>query len=207
MWSLREPSEAGVRAALRGQRDRPFSYDAVGATRPGADDGLEDRLPRFDVDRNRTRLGEGEEVFEAARRALDRWEQFPPPWTRVGPAGVSPREGAEVAMMVHALGLWWLNACRIVYTLDDGQPDGMRRSGFAYGTLPRHVERGEERFSVELRADGSVWYDLLAFSRPRYWMARLGYPIARALQRRFVRDSQRAMHEAVRGVPGAREGA
>lgn len=162
-----------------------------------------DELPGYDVDHNRVRIGEGRGVFGRAVEALGRWDQFPAPWTRVlAPDGTprpAVREGAEVAVLIHAAGLWWLNGARIVYTLDEEEP--VRRAGFAYGTLPGHVERGEERFSVELLGDGSVWYDVLAFSRPRYWMTRLAYPLARRLQRRFVVASQAAMRQAVREAP------
>jgi len=101
-------------------------------------------------------------------------------------------------MQAHALGLWWLNACRIIYLLDEQAP--LRRFGFAYGTLLSHVEQGEERFTVELHPDGTVWYDLRAFSRPRYWPVRVAEPLARKLQRRFVRDSQASMIAAVAGA-------
>ncbi|MEO7798036.1 MAG: DUF1990 domain-containing protein, partial [Opitutaceae bacterium] len=89
-----------------------------------------------------------------------------------------------------------LSGCRVVYVLDEAGP--VRRYGFAYGTLEAHVEQGEERFSVELHGDGGVWYDLRAFSRPRFWPVRLAKPLARRLQRRFVRDSQSSMQHAVR---------
>jgi uncharacterized protein (UPF0548 family) len=46
---------------------------------------------------------------------------------------------------------------------------------------------------VERTADGTVRYVIKAFSRPRVWIARLGYQIARAQQRRFVRDSKASM--------------
>jgi uncharacterized protein (UPF0548 family) len=72
----------------------------------------------------------------------------------------------------------------------------VRRCGFAYGTLPHHVERGEERFSVEWHPDDTVWYDVRAFSRPRYWPVRLAFPLARWLQRRFVTESKAAMQKA-----------
>jgi uncharacterized protein (UPF0548 family) len=73
----------------------------------------------------------------------------------------------------------------------------VRRFGFAYGTLPDHGAIGEEHFMVEWRpADDSVWYDLYAVSRLERPLARLGYPLARAPQRRFVRASKRAMVEA-----------
>ena len=48
--------------------------------------------------------------------------------------------GTTVAVVVRHYGFWSLNACRIVYVLDDTAPDGteVRRVGFAYGTLPEH---------------------------------------------------------------------
>jgi uncharacterized protein (UPF0548 family) len=198
MWHLREPTPDAIRAFLGRQAGEPFSYPAVGAT------GREPVAapPGFDLDHNRVRLGDGRAVFEAARAALARWEMFPAPWARIEPgfrldpeAGPPPlREGTVVAIVARAFGLWWLSACRLVYTIDEAGP--LRRFGFAYGTLPGHVERGEERFSVELHPDGSVWYDLMAFSTPRYWLARLAYPLTRRLQRRFVRDSLAAMVRA-----------
>lgn len=68
-----------------------------------------------------------------------------------------------------------------------------------YGTLPAHSERGEERFSVELLPDGSVWYELYSFARGGGRLVRAGYPVRRLLQRRFARDSGRAMSRAVSG--------
>ena len=60
----------------------------------------------------------------------------------------------------------------------------------AIGTLPGHSELGEERFRVEWhRADDSVWFEILAYAGPRHWLARLGSPFTRHLQRRFGADS------------------
>ncbi len=84
----------------------------------------------------------------------------------------------------------------IVYVVDESGPTN--RFGFACGTLPGHVESGEERFLVEWDdADDAVWYDILAFSRPNHVLTRLGYPVVRRLQRRFGRDSAAAMRKAV----------
>ena len=190
-WFLRSPTPDEIGAFIGAQAGQAFSYDAVGATR---DDTLR-AVRGFDFDCNRVRLGEGEAVFERACAALRAWRMFPVPWTRIAPAGAAIREGQVLAMQAQALGLWWDNACRIVYVLDENM-GGVRRFGFAYGTLPAHVESGEERFSVELHTDGTVWYDLRAFSRPRYWPVRIAKPVARALQRRFVRESQAAMRVA-----------
>ena len=75
-------------------------------------------------------------------------------------------------MRARHFGFWSLNACRIVYTIDEEGP--VVRFGFAYGTLPDHAEQGEERFSVEWHhEDGTVWYDILAFSRPNHPLASL----------------------------------
>ena len=212
MWSLTAPSADEIRAFLTRQAERPFSYPGVGLTRalrPGL--GGAEPPAGYDLDHNRARLGAGEADFAAARRAIDRWLMFPRGWTRVvahgepDPQTGAPtfREGTVVAMVARALGLWWRSSCRVVYVLDDGDgEDGVRRYGFAYGTLPEHVEHGEERFSVEMLPDGSVWYDLLAFSRPHYWAARLAKPVARRLQRRFARESMAQMRRAVAEARG-----
>ena len=182
VWHFRRPDAARVRRFLDGQRALPLTYVAVGATDGGA------APPGFVLDHNRQRLGRGEAVFARAREDVRRWRMFPAAWTAIEPAGAPIAEGEVVAVHIRALGVWWLNAARIVYAIDEP-----RRFGFAYGTLPGHAERGEERFLVEWQTDDEVWYDLRAFSRPRYWAARLGRPIARALQRRFVRHSKAAM--------------
>ncbi len=188
MRSFHEPTENLIRDFLERQSREPFSYTEVGLSLEGEPAG-------YNLDHHRTLLGEGEEVFAAAVAALKRWEMFPAPLTRIVPADASVREGTVVAVLARAFGCWWLNACRIVYVLDESAP--ARRYGFAYGTLPAHVEYGEERFSVEWRDDDTVWYDIRVFSRPRHWLARLAYPLIRRLQRRFARESQAAMRRAV----------
>jgi uncharacterized protein (UPF0548 family) len=120
---------------------------------------------------------------------------FEMPWVELCWPDTPIQAGANDAVLVTHFGTWLLNAARIVYVIEE---HGTReRFGFAYGTLKEHAERGEERFSVELHADdGSVWYDLYAFSRPNL-LARLGYPLARSLQKRFARESKSAMQKAV----------
>ena len=87
-----------------------------------------------------------------------------------------------------------------MYLIEEDEENGLRRHGFAYGTLPEHGERGEERFTIEWdREDGSVFYDIYAFSRPKHFLARVGYPASRLLQRRFARDTKRAMVRASSG--------
>jgi uncharacterized protein (UPF0548 family) len=186
MITLRKPDAQAIRAFLDAQARLGLSYSAVGAT-------AHTPPPGYNVDHARVRLGEGEEVFRAAKSALCRWEHFHLGWCEVWPTETPIREGEVVATLARIMGLWWLNATRIVYVVDNETS-----FGFAYGTLPGHAETGEERFLVEWdRQEGGVWYDIRAFSRPRHPLARLGYPLARRLQERFRRDSLAAMRRAV----------
>ena len=49
---------------------------------------------------------------------------------------------------------------------------------------------------TEWREDDSVWYEILAFSRPAHIFTKIGYPLARRMQRRFANDSKAAMVRA-----------
>ncbi|MDQ3253124.1 MAG: DUF1990 domain-containing protein, partial [Acidobacteriota bacterium] len=64
-----------------------------------------------------------------------------------------------------------------------------------------HSEQGEERFTIERRADDTVWYELFAFAKPKHILARVGYPLTRLVQKRFARDSGEAMRAAVADTP------
>jgi uncharacterized protein (UPF0548 family) len=69
---------------------------------------------------------------------------------------------------------------------------------FGWGTLPEHALRGEERFAVEYdHGNDGVWYDVLAFSRPRHMLAWAGFPLVRRMQRRFGLDSIGALQRAL----------
>ena len=106
------------------------------------------------------------------------------------------RLGEQVAVVACALGIGWTNVARIVYVMDEpgDENGGLAKFGLAYGRLPAHVVRGEERFLIEWnRATDEVRFNILAFSRPRHLLARLGYPQVRPMQRRFGRDAARAM--------------
>jgi uncharacterized protein (UPF0548 family) len=189
MLSLWKPAPARIEAFLAAQAGLAFTYAPVGATATTPPLG-------YVVDHTRVRLGAGEKVFTAARAALERWEQYRLGWLETWPLGAPLRVGQVVAVLARSLGHWWLNACRIVAVIDEDGP--VRRFGFAYGTLPGHAESGEERFLIEWdRADGGVCYDILAFSRPRHFLARLGYLWVRRLQKRFGRESAAAMLRAV----------
>lgn len=189
MLFWRRPTAAVIQAFLTEQGRLPLTYAAVGAT-------TKTPPASYVVDHTRIKLGQGEAVFQAARTALERWQQFRLGWLEATPDDTPIKEGQVVAILARSIGLWWLNACRIVVVMDEDGP--VQRFAFAYGTLPEHAGSGEERFLVEWdRADDSVWYDILAFSRPRHFLAKLGYPWVRRVQKRFGRNSAAAMRRAV----------
>jgi uncharacterized protein (UPF0548 family) len=187
---LREPSDAKIRRFLDGQRSLPFSYPEVGASRDGAP-------PGYGTNHNRGRLGAGRETFARAVEAMGHWKMYETGWTRLCWPDAPVAEGTVVGVIGRHLGLRSLNACRIAYVFEDEGPS-LKRYGFAVGTLPGHVERGEERFTVEWDvADDSVFYEVFAFSRPAHPLVRAAEPLARLIQRRFALDSLQSMAEAI----------
>lgn len=189
MFLFTKPSEESINRFIASQQRCDFSYREIGASREGAP-------ADYTVDHNRIRLGEGAATCARAVEAVKRWEMFNLGWVKLCWPRAPIEEGSVVAVLASHLGFWSLSACRIVYVIDEDGP--VRRFGFAYGTLPRHAERGEERFSIEWQKDDdSVWYDILAFSQPNHMLARIGYPIARNLQKRFARMSKEAMFRYV----------
>src|SRR4051794_40471562 len=114
MLSFRKPSADSLRRFLAAQRELPFTYEAGGATAGTPPAG-------YVVDRTRIRLGEGEAVFRSAA-ALRRWVQFDLGWVEAWPPDTPLRPGEVVAVMGRAVGVWWLNACRVVYAVDEAGP-------------------------------------------------------------------------------------
>lgn len=192
MFLTTRPTPNEIDRFLDSQHDAKFSYAETGATR----DMPARRAPDgYTLDHNRIRLGKGQAVLANAVAALNAWSMFATALTKVFPLHAPVATGWTVAVVAHHFGFWSLNACRIVYTLDETGDDS--RYGFAYGTLGEHIERGEERFTVEWhRSSDEVWYDLLAFSRPQHVLARVGYPVSRMLQKRFASESKSAMFAA-----------
>jgi len=194
MLSLRKPSESEIISYLIAQKGQPFSYSKVGATKSSAPAG-------YSVDRHRELLGYGMDTFERAKLAVQRWQMFPVQMTELCWPDKAIEPETIVAVLARAPGFWTLNPCRVVYVIDEVAPcgnDEVFRFGFAYGTLPDHLECGEERFCVEWNSGNDrVHYDLLSFSKPQNLVARVGYPLVRKAQARFRRLSAKAMRTAV----------
>lgn len=196
MFTFKRPDDDAVNRFIEVQKALPLSYSGEGLTREG------EAPPGVHVHHRRVCVGRGEATFERACEAVRRWSMFEMPWVRlVSPQ--TPLEVGQVVAVVSGLGLWSVNACRIVYTLDDVtvEPETgaqVRRYGFGYGSLPKHLLRGEERFMVTWdQGDDSVTYDLYAFSWPGHWLTKIGLPLVRQVQWRFGTASLAAMRRAV----------
>lgn len=196
MFSLQRPSDSFIRDFLAVQSRLPYSYPEVGSTRGAAPAG-------YHTNHHRVRLGSGAQAFADACDDLRRWTMFGLPWVTLCFPDAPIEPGTTVGILARRLGLWTLNACRIVETIAEDGP--LARFGFRYGTLPDHVERGEEQFVVEWdRADDSVWYDVLSHSTAGHWTARYGRPVVKHFQRQFARGSLEAMKRAATKPLGVR---
>lgn len=174
------------------ERDREKLIEAARDAQPASPglltlaNGVVGPLPRgFAHDFCRVKIGVGGRACEAAREALQRWQQFDLGWVRI--ANPTPRmiAGELVAVEACTAGLWSINFSRVVDVVDSAT-----RFGFLYATTALHIEEGQERFLVEFDPErGTVHYVIDAVSRPRHVLARVGYPISRAMQHRFQRDS------------------
>ena len=161
-----------------------LTYPEVGATREG-------QLPSGygHVTRD-VRLGTGRATFDRAVDKLFDWQMHRAAGLRVHSPGGRAATGVDVVLRA-PLGL--TIPCRVVYTVDE--PD---RRGFGYGTLPGHPERGEEAFLLAIDDAGEVRFQIRAFSRPAWLLARLGGPVTRLAQQFATDRYVRALRDLAR---------
>ena len=153
----------------------PFTYEPVGATR----DDLTFCPPGFRPMLVRTRLGEGQAVFDRAAEAVLTWEMHRALGVGIDAGADRAAPGVDVTVTLAGI----VKApCRVIWTAEDP-----RRAGWAYGTLEGHPECGEEAFVVDRTGDGTVWLTVAAFSRPAKWYARAGGAATRGLQHAYAR--------------------
>lgn len=190
MFTFLEPSEREISNYLAEQKNLPFSYAEIGASKNSIP-------PGYPINHHRIGLGSGAQTFARAKQAIERWTMYQLDWTRLYPAKIPIKIGESVCVVVNHGFSWSLNPCRIVYVIEESGAE-IEKYGFAFGTLPGHSETGEERFTVEWnRADDSVAYELLSFARARHIFARIGFPFVKIFQRKFAVDSGKMMLRAV----------
>jgi uncharacterized protein (UPF0548 family) len=170
MFVRGRPSSAELDRLLAEQGSAALTYGEVGATRSRLPDG-------YRHDEHTTVLGTGDRVFERAVLGLHRWEPHRGAGLSVRPDAAELVPGTALVVALPLPLVTAVAACRIVYVVDEPG-----EFGFAYGTLPVHPEQGEEAFIVRRDPGGVVRFTIRAFSRPRHPLARLGRPVARAVQ-------------------------
>jgi uncharacterized protein (UPF0548 family) len=186
VFRVRTPTAEQLSHFLARQRTAPLTYDEVGATFDAA-------LPAgFHHVRDGAVLGRGDDTWARARAAIRDWAAHRGAGMTVVPEGAPIEEGITVAVLTALGPLHVLASCRIVRVVDD---DG--RYGFAYGTLPAHPEEGEERFVVARDADGTVRFEVVAFSRPHDLLTKLGGPLPRRIQAHATQRYLEGMRDAV----------
>ena len=149
-----------------------FTYTQVGATR--------DRPlpPHYHHLRHRVLIGEGAEVFRRAGEAVLTFTMHRRAGTRIRTEAGRAAPGVRVIVRLGPFTV----PCEVVYVYDEPS-----RTGFAYGSLPGHLEQGEEAFVVERDEADRVWFTVVAFSRPARWTTIVAGPIAVLAQRGFAR--------------------
>ena len=182
---LRRPGEAELRALLHDCRGHELTYSPVGLTEVAV-------VPAgYRRDRWERGLGRGDDVFDAAVRALTEWAVHSGAGLTVVADG-PPAFGVVVAMSAPLAVVHVDATCRVVSVAREAD-----RFGFAYGTLPVHPVQGEESFHVERDGDGRVTFRVVAVSRPHHALTRLCPPLATRLQRAGTERYLDAMVAAV----------
>ncbi|MCP3818215.1 DUF1990 domain-containing protein [Streptomyces sp. A3M-1-3] len=131
---------------------------------------------------HRTLVGHGRAAFEAAGAAVTTFRMHRRAGVRIRADRERAQPGGAVECAIGFGPLRIVAPCEVVWTAYEND-----RVGFAYGTLARHPECGEESFVVHLAADGAVWFTVTAFSRPARWYSRLVGPVVPLLQRLYAR--------------------
>lgn len=158
--------------------DAPLGYAEVGHTARALPGGYRHLV-------RKTSLGAGTAAFEAAAQALLSWRMHARAGLAVTAEG--PAEPGRTVLVSAGRPLCLVLPCRVVAV-----EDGADRRGFAYGTLPGHAERGEERFVVQRGRTGRCWLEIRAFSRP-VGVAAAAAPVSLLAQKAATRRYERAL--------------
>jgi uncharacterized protein (UPF0548 family) len=143
-----------------------LTYAEHGATRG-------DLPPGYHYVTRHIQIGQGADQFDAASTGLCAWQMHKRCHMTVQTSS-GLQAGQNVLMRVGFGPVRLTTPCRVIYTVDESH-----RRGFAYGTLPGHVESGEEAFVVTHENDDSVWLDITAFSRPAAALMKTAGPVGR----------------------------
>ncbi|CAM9093683.1 unnamed protein product [Chrysoparadoxa australica] len=200
-------SEEDIRSYMLEVSERGFNHIYTGWTEtqpPLAGDGKLQSPPGFNVNARRHQLGRGDNIYKRAVAALQSREIISSvSWAKLATLeGDWRRWGCEGPVMcthVRCYGIFVIaNPVKVAFAhWDKRMKDGGRCSSFAFSTLTGHLLAGEERFTVELAKDGSVWLDMYSVSRGAGVLGTVAFPFCRPIQKAFFTAIVRGMTQAV----------
>ena len=152
-----------------------LTYTEVGATAGELPPGY------HHVRRART-IGHGRVVFEQAADVLFHGAVQRRAGAEIHLSDAPLHTGTHIDMRLRLGPLRFSAPCVVVWAERTDE-----RAGFAYGTLPGHPERGEERFELTLQPTGEVTFLIVAFSVPGRWFTRVAGPVNRLVQAHATR--------------------
>jgi uncharacterized protein (UPF0548 family) len=169
-------SEAGMAALHDEQSRRAVTYKPIGIASSNCN------LTGYRRDRAELSLGAGTAIFNIAFDSLVNWRAHTGAGFTIFPASIPVREG-DTVVLHRSFPFGYLTlCCRVLYMIDE-----VDRRGFAYGTLPMHLERGEQVFIIERDANGANRFVIESLSRPAHSITRVLYPITRLIQKRVAK--------------------
>ncbi|WP_347757128.1 DUF1990 domain-containing protein [Agrococcus sp. ProA11] len=193
-------------------RDRATNYGSVGAT---AHFDFHRFPPKgFEVVQLRSRIGHGRPRYDAAVAALRTWKiqrlagievdvvgtEDGSTYRPVGfegteatrAASIEPQQdfgpdgepflqpGDSVDQRVRFLGLQIHAPMRVIAVEEEPSSHGV-----ILGTLDGHPEAGEERFTIEIAEDETVFLHFRAIVRNAKWWVKAGAPVAKAMRSKY----------------------
>lgn len=179
-----------ARSLVERSRGAALSYSPVGISLGTAPvpDGFRD------VSTERV-VGQGMAAYRKVGYALMHWELHRAAGLQVKAQHAAVREGERVGIVIPTMGVMGVSGvCRVVAVVAEGY-----RTGFAYGSLPKHPVQGEESFLLRMEPDESVVLAVRAVSKPASLYVKLAGPIAHAKQagatRKLIDAAQRIAQE------------
>lgn len=197
---LLKPAADEIESLAAGEfSSRGINHGDAGASIAAPDLPKSVRDRGYMITTNRKKIGEGKKVYDAAVAAVKAWEQLQLGWNFTTKPAVSP--GSKICSATQTVVPWSVLPAQVVYARDEavdfGGGDKGRRFTVGLASLSGHLLAGEERFAVEYRSDGSVWYEVFLFSKPDTILAWASLPVIKLMQIRYVNDSIAAVASAV----------
>jgi hypothetical protein len=164
---------------LTAWEQRPLTADVELGPKPGDKQDNHERIVGVEAPGQPDPTG----IARRLGDAILRFDVFPPELL----TGVLRRQPVEIGDTVglrypFVPGIHLFFAARVIACFDE-TANGLWRCGFTYRTIEGHPACGEEDFVVEKElATGQVKAALRSWSRPGILIAKLTYPIMRALQ-------------------------